>query len=253
MANAKAGYKGACYIGAVEIGGANSWTYGGETRNMADIDEFGEDYVKQQPLQMVGGDIAINASYKLDSDEGQKLIKTRFDVATEITDIKLYTDFTNGIYLTPKAGSHCIVTNCNNVGDTSAGVGTLTATLHVNGELEQIGSTTAVAVLTLGEIDNTYGAGDTGQVSFWGELIHRGGEAGDLECYFEYGLTESFGLTTYASETTFSTPDLGEYDADSAAALVTSVPTLYYYRAVVKLPDTSLVYGKTKSFTTLDS
>ena len=253
MANAKAGYKGAVYIGAVEIGGANSWTWGGMTRNMVEIDEFGTEIIKKQPLQRVGGDITINASYKLDSDAGQKLLQTRFDAATEITDIKLYTDYANNIYLTPKAGSYCIVTNCNNVGDTSAGVGTITATLCVNGELEQIGSTTSVAVVTLGEIDNTYGAGDTGQVSFWGELIHRGGEADDIECYFEYGTTLSFGATTYASETTFSTPNKGEYDADSAANLITSVPTLYYYRAVAKLADTSLVYGKTLSFTTLDS
>ncbi len=250
---AKAGYKGAVYFGATKVSGLATWTYGGETRNMQDIDEFEDEIVKQLPLQMVGGDITISGNYLLDSDAGQKLLKTYLDSAGEITDIKLYTDKDSGIYMQVKAGSHVIVTNANNVGDDKSGVGTFSATLHVNGTLEQVGSTTAVAVVTYGEIDNTYGAGNTGQVSFWGELIHRGGEAGDLECYFEYGLTESFGTTTYASETTFATPDKGEYDADSAADLITDTPTLYYYRAVVKLADTSLVYGETKSFTTLDS
>ncbi|KKM83302.1 hypothetical protein LCGC14_1310720 [marine sediment metagenome] len=249
----KAGYKGAVWYGTDYKIASGNWTYSGETRNMQDIDEFQDEIVKQLPLQIVGGDITITGNYLLDQDTGQKQLKVDFDAATEITNLRLYTDKTNAVYMTPKAGSHMIVTNVNNVGDDKSGVGTITATLHVNGELEQVGSTTAAAVATLGEIDNTYGAGNTGQVSFWGELIHRGGEAGDIECYFEYGLTESFGDTTFASETTFSTPDKGEYDADSAADLITDTPTLYYYRAVIKLADTTLIYGETKSFTTLDS
>lgn len=252
MNTPKAGYLAAAYYGAVKISGIGSWTYGGETRNMQDIDEFGEE-IKQLPLQKVGGDVTINGNYLVDTDAGQKALKTAFDAKTEITDLKLYTDYDNGIYLAPKAGSHVIVTNVNNTGVDSKGIGTFSATFHVNGEMEQSGSTTVPAVVTYGEIDNTYGAGNTGQVTFWGELLHRGGEAGDIECYFEYGLTESFGLTTYATETTFATPLKGEYDADSAAALITDTPTLYYYRAVIKLADTSLLYGVTKSFMTLDS
>ncbi len=252
MSTPKAGYLAAAYYGAVKISGIGNWTYGGETRNMADIDEFGSTVI-QLPLQMVGGDVTVNGNYLVDTDAGQKALKTAFDAKTAITDLKLYTDYDNGIYLAPKAGSHVIVTNINNTGVDSKGIGTFSATFHVNGELEQNGSTTVASVETLGEIDNTYGAGNTGQVSFWGELLNRGGEAGDIECYFEWGLTESFGATSYATETTFSTPDKGEYDADSAADLITDTPTLYYYRAVIKLADTSLLYGVTKSFTTLDS
>jgi len=255
----KAGYKGAVWYGTDYKIGVGTWNYSGETRNMVDVDEFGDEVIPQLPLQIVGGDITISGHYLVDSDQGQKQLKTDFDAATEITNLRLYTDKDNAIYMTPSATglnggqSHVIVTNVNNVGVDKAGVGTFSATLHVNGSLEQVGSTTAVAVQTLGEIDNTYGAGNTGQVTFWGSLIHRGGEAGDIECYFEYGTTESFGETTYASETTFATPDKGEYDADSAADLITDTPTVYYYRAVAKLADTSLVYGETMSFTTKDS
>ena len=248
MTAPKAGYKGAVYFGAVKVSGLATWTYGGETRNMQDIDEFEDTIVKQLPLQMVGGDISISGNYLVDSDEGQKLLKTYLDSAGEVTDIKLYTDKTNAIYMTPKAGSCVIVTNANNVGNDKSGVGTFTATLHVNGEMEQQGSTTAVSVATLGEIDVVNGGAgaDNGTATLWGELLHRGGLATDIECYFEWGTSLSFGLTSYASETTFSTPDKGEYDADITTL---TENTLYYYRAVVKLADTSLRYGETKSFT----
>jgi len=239
----KAGYKGAVYIGSTKIGGSTTWAYTGETRNMQDIDEFGEEIVKQLPLQIVGGDITITGHYLVHSDAGQKLLKTDFDAATEITDIRLSVDKNNGVWMTPKAGSHVIVTNANNIGDDKSGVGSFSATLHVNGELEQIGSTTVAAVATLGEVDvaNT-------TVTMWGELLHRGGEAGNCDCYFEWGTTESFGTDGKAGETVFADPDKGEYDYDCTG--LTQL-TLYYYRAVCELPDTSKVYGKTKSFTTI--
>lgn len=247
MSTPKAGFKGDVYIGAVKVAGQATWSYSGESRNMQDIDEFGDEIVKQLPLQIVGGDIALSGNYLLDSDAGQKLLKTRFDAATEIDDIKLYTDQVNGIYLTPKAGSHVIVTNVNNVGDDKSGVGTISASLHVNGELEQIGSSTAVAVVTVGVVDVVFGAGDTCTATMWGELLHRGGEAGDLDCYFEYGLTESFGTDSKVDETVFSTPDKGTYDVEETALWDDET---VYYRAVCELADTSKVYGETKSFVT---
>jgi len=249
---AKAGYKGAVWYGEDYKIASGTWSYSGETRNMQDIDEFQDEIVKQLPLQIVGGDITISGNYLLDQDAGQKQLKVDFDAKTEITNLRLYTDKTNTIYMTPKAGSHIIVTNVNNVGDDKSGVGSITATLHVNGELEQKGSTTVPAVATLGEIDNTYGAGNTGTVTFWGKLTHRGGDTNDIECYFEYGLTETLDLNSYASEVTFVNPLTGEYDND-ITSLITDVPTLYYYRAVIKLSDTSLIYGDVLSFTTKDS
>lgn len=244
----KAGYKGAVYLGAVKVGGSTTWTYGGETRNMQDIDQFEDELVKQLPLQIVGGDITINGNYLLDSDAGQKQLKTDFDAATQITDIRLYTDKANSIYMTPKSGSHVIVTNVNNIGDDKSGVGTFTATLHVNGELEQIGSTSSVAVATVGDIDPTPGTAgsDDGTVTLWGELLHRGGEAGVIDCYFEWGLTESFGTDSKSDETVFSTPDKDVYDTDLTGL---SEDLTYYYRAVAELTDTSKKYGVTKTFT----
>lgn len=241
MSTPKAGYLASAYLGAVKISGIGSWTYGGETMNMGDIDEFGDNIVKQVPLQIVGGDINITGHYKLDTDPGQKALKTAFDARTEISDLKLYTDFDGGIYMAVKAGGHIICTNVNNVGVDKAGVGTYTATFHVNGELEQTGSTTAAAVATLGEVDI---AATT--VTMWGELLFRA-DVNAHDCYFEYGETESFGTDSKVDETTFTTPDVGTFDVEET--LLTTA-TLYYYRAVCELSDTSKVYGETKSFTT---
>lgn len=247
---AKAGYKGAVWYGTDYKIGSGTWTYSGDTRNMQDIDEFQDEIVKQLPLQIVGGDITITGNYLVDSDAGQKQLKIDFDAATEITNLRLYTDKTNAIYMTPKAGSHIIVTNVNNVGNDKSGVGTFSATLHVNGTLEQVGSTTAVAVVTVGVVDIVYGAGDTCTATMWGELIHRGGEAGDLDCYFEYGTSDTFGTDSKGDETVFSTPDKGTYDVEETAL---DEDATIYYRAVCELADSSKVYGETKTFVTPDS
>ncbi len=238
----KAGKFASAYLGAVKISGIGNWTSSGKIRNMGDIDEFNDEIVKQIPLQIVGGDITLTGHYLLDTDAGQKAIDTAFDAGTEITDLKLYTDFDNGIYLGIKAGGYATVTNTNNVGVDKAGVGTFTCTFHLSGVLEQNGSTSVPDVETLGEVDI---AATT--VTMWGKLVNRGGEAGDLDCYFEYGETLSFGTDSKVDETVFSTPDVGTYDVEET--LLTTA-TLYYYRAVCELADTSKVYGETKSFTT---
>lgn len=245
--NPKAGYKGAVWYGTDNKIATGTWTYSGETRNMQDIDEFQDEIIKQLPLQIVGGDITISGNYLLAEDAGQKQLKIDFDAKTEITNLRLYTDKTGGIYMTPKAGSHIIVTNVNNVGDDKSGVGTLTATLHVNGELEQVGSTTKTAVETVGSIDlgnGGVGAGN-GEATLWGSLNHRGGDTNDIECYFEWGLTESYGIDSYAAETTFVNPDTGEFDHD-----ITDLDEgeTYHYRAVALKNDTSKVYGEDMTF-----
>lgn len=260
----KAGYKGAAWYGTDYKIASGSWTYGGETRNMQDIDQFSDAVVEQLPLQIVGGDITISGNYLLAEDQGLKQLKIDFDLGTKITNLRLYTDYDGGAgaYMTPDATglngaqSHVIVTNVNNVGDDKSGVGTITATLHVNGMLEQKNSTSAVNVETLGEINNVYGAGNSGQCEFWGKLVNRGdgsNEAADIECYFEWGLTPTFGDSDYVTEHTFVSPDKGEYEGTTPGDLITDVPTLYYYRAVALLDDSSRVYGETMTFTTLDS
>ncbi len=237
-----AGYLAAAYYGAVKISGIGSWTYSGETRNMGDVDEFLDEEIKAIPLQIVGGDITITGHYLLADDAGQQLLDTAFKAGTAITTIKLYTDHANGKYMQVVAGGYATVTNVNNMGVDKAGIGTYSATFHVSGQMEQVGGTAAVAVATLGHVDI---AATT--VTMWGELLNRGGEAGDLDCYFEYGETESFGTDSKVDETVFSTPDVGTYDVEET--LLTTA-TLYYYRAVCELPTTAKVYGETKSFTT---
>lgn len=247
MTAPKAGYKGAVWYGTDYKIASATWTYSGETRNMQDMDEFQDEYIKQVPLQIVGGDITITGNYLIAEDSGQKQLKIDFDAATEITNLRLYTDKTNTIYMTPKAGSHLIVTNVNNAGDDKSGIGTFSATLHVNGELEQVGSTTVTAVETVGVIDIAHGGAGAGnaEATLWGKLTHRGGDANDIECYFEWGLTTSYGSDSYASETTFATPDKGEYDHSITDLTEDST---YHYRAVALKSDTSKVYGDDMTF-----
>jgi hypothetical protein len=241
MSSPKAGYKGAIYIGAVKIGGATTWSYSGETRNMQDIDEFEDEIVKQLPLQIVGGDITVSGNYLVDTDAGQKLLKTDFDAATEITDIKLYTDKTNAIYMTPKAGSHVIVTNVNNVGDDKSGVGTFSATLHVNGELEQVGDSDVVQIAAVG-IHNLAATA----VGFVGELLSMGGET-PIECYFEYGTDTTYGTDTYASEDTLTATGMFEFEL-TPGDLVTA--TTYHWRAICLYDTDKHAYSADQTFTT---
>jgi len=242
----KAGYKGAVYIGAVKIGGSTTWAYTGETRKMQDIDEFTEENVVQLPLQIVGGDITITGNYLLDTDEGQKLLKIRFDGATPITDLKLYTDKVLGtIYMTPKAGSHCIVTNVQNVGDDKSGVGTFTCTIHVNGTLEQQGSTTAVSLETIG-----IHALSATSANFVGRVLSAGG-FGDITCYMEWGTDTSYGTDNSGAADVLDAADIaaGGIFEGISGLLVTA--TLYHWRLHVTHTGGAVhVVGADQTFTT---
>lgn len=241
----KAGYKGAVYIGTTKIGGSTTWTYSGETRNMQDIDEFEDEIVKQVPLQIVGGDIVITGNYLLDTDVGQKLLKTDFDAKTEIDNIRLSTDKSNSIWMTPKAGSHCIVTNVNNLGSDKSGVGTFTCTLHVNGELEQSGSTTAVALETIGIHDIT-----ATEVNFVGRVISAGG-FGDITCYFEYGTDISYGTDNSGAADVLDAADIAAGGLFEGVSGLLVTATLYHWRLhVTHTAGAVHVVGPDQTFTT---
>lgn len=244
MTAPKAGYKGAVWIDDKKIAGSATWTYSGETRNMQDADEFEDEFIKQVPLQIVGGDITITGNYLLDSDDGQQLLKTNFNSAKEISDIKLYTDKSNGnnIFMKLTATSRAIVTNVNNVGDDKSGIGTFSCTIHVNGELEQSGESDEIAVETVGAID----FGEDGvTATLIGELLNLGGDTPD--CYFEYGLTESYEIGNSAKNEDMAA--VGMFDA--ALSELTNDKT-YHYRAVGQKSggDLAKVYGVDKTFLT---
>lgn len=135
----KAGYKGAIYIGAVEIAGGATWSHGGGVRTMLPTDEFGDEIVTEIPGQITGGEITITGNYLMDVDPGQQLLKTRFDSGEQITDIKLYISETDDIYHTPDntttPPSYVTVTNYDNISHDKSGVGTFTCTLKVSGKM----------------------------------------------------------------------------------------------------------------------
>lgn len=240
---AVAGWKGAAYIGGTKIEGIGTWSYSGATRNMQDIDAFGDEIVKQLPLQIVGGDVEISGTYQLDSDAGQQLLQTHFDGATEFDDLKLYTNENLGDFLTLKAGSKAIVTKCNNVGDDKSGVGTYSATIHINGELEQIGAAIAVAIRAIG-IHNLVATA----VGFIGELIDMGGET-PIECWFEYGLTLAYEIgTTVADMDDMAATGIFEFEL-TPGDIVTS--TLYHWRVHATYNvGVDHVLGEDQTFTT---
>lgn len=143
---AKAGYKGAAYIGAQKIGGATTWAYDGETRNMQDVDEFEDEDVLAIPLQIVGGNVTLSGNCLI-ADAGQVLLETKFADKSEITDLKLYTSKTDNQYFTPDPAitmgvdntpSHAVVTAVRAVGDDKSGVATFSVTLKINGRLKRV-------------------------------------------------------------------------------------------------------------------
>lgn len=142
----KAGYKGAVYIGAQKIGGSTTWAYDGETRNMQDIDEFGDEHIMALPLQIVGGNVTITGNLKM-GDAGQVLLETRLADAAQITDLKLYIDKVANTYFTPDPAvtltvdnipSHAIVTTAKAIGDDKSGIGNFSVTLRINGALKRV-------------------------------------------------------------------------------------------------------------------
>lgn len=238
----KAGYKGDVYIGATKIAMA-SWTHAGGERQMQAVDELGDEVITDVPLQIRGGTITLTGHYKLDTDVGQKLLKTRFAAGTQITDLKLYTDQVSGVYLTPDdastPASFATVTNCTNVGDDKSGIGTISATLLMSGILKQMGDTALVQVVSTGIHGLTAVLAE-----FVGDLLSLGGET-PITCYFEYGTTISFGTDTTPTD------DLTAIGMFGCASGTLVTATKYYWRAVGLYDTDKYVYGATKSFTTL--
>lgn len=238
----KAGYRGDVYIGATKIAAAN-WASAGGERQMQAADELGDEIITDVPLQIRGGTITITGHYKLDTDVGQKLLATRFAAGTQITDLKLYTDQSGGVYLTPDdtttPASFATVTNCRNVGDDKSGIGTFTATLLMSGVLKQVGDTAVVQVVSTG----IHALAATA-VEFVGDLVSMGGQT-PISCYFEYGLTLSFGTDTSANKDDLTAIGMFGYNSGLLTA-----EKKYYWRAVGNYDTDKYVYGATKSFTT---
>lgn len=138
----KAGYKGKFKIGTVTIAGSVTWTYGGSVRTMLPTDEFGDEIITEIPGQITGGEITITGNYLMSQDEGQQLLKTRFDDGTAMTDVKLYISETDGIYLTPddttSPASYATITNYDNVAHDKSGIGTFTCTIKVSGKMKPV-------------------------------------------------------------------------------------------------------------------
>ena len=139
MAVPTAGYKGSVKIGAIEIGGSTTWSYSGSVRNMIPVDEFGQEIITHIPAQIEGGEVTITGNYKMDTDAGQVLLKTRFDSGDPITDLKLYINEAGGVYHTldntTSPASYVTVTNYDNIAHDKSGIGTFTATFKVSGKL----------------------------------------------------------------------------------------------------------------------
>lgn len=248
MTAPKAGYKGDVYIGTpTKKIAAATWTYAGGERQMQAVDEFGDEIITDLPLQIRGGTITITGNYKLDSDEGQKLVAARFADGAQVKDIELYTDYkgTPKVYLTPDPTtdppSYCTVTNCRNVGDDKSGIGTISMTLLVSGIMKQMGDTAIVQVATVGvhSIESTV-------AELVGNLSSFGTEGGVISCYFKYGTT-----TEMASDTSADDDEYTEETGLFGAKLTGLAAGTVYYQAVAFYNGTKYAYGAMKEFTAL--
>ena len=243
MSRAQAGYKGELWMNNVKIGGTVSWNHSGQVRDMAEDSPLNQEIKTYTPLQIDGGEVTLSGNYLGDEDAGQHLLKTLFDAATEVTNLKLYTNKTGNAYFLPDSTttppSFVTVTKHSEVALDKSGLISFAATLKVSGKLKEISTSADPGVETVGSIDV---AGTT--ASLIGNLVGLGGEA-SVDAYFEYGTTTSYGTDTSASATTMT--DTGVFDN----GLTGLTPlTTYHARAVVELTDTSKKYGADITFTT---
>ena len=240
--NAHKGYKGLVKIDDITVCLA-TWSYSGETNPMEDDTELGDDHSTFTPLRPEGGEITLSGLYYMDENEGQQRLASYRASQANITNIKLYIDEGEDLYMELDSGlnppSWCNVTKMNDVACDKAGLVSIAAALKVSGAMKLNKTTTSVAVETLGSIN----VADV-TATLLGELTSLGEEA-SVGCYFEYGLTTSYGTDTSASKTTMS--QIGLFDNDLTGLTPAST---YHYRAVALLDDTSKVVGKDKTFIT---
>lgn len=240
---AKAGYKGRVKIGSVVIAGVAEWNTTGATRTMEDDSELGDECQTFVPTQIVGGEVTVSGNFLEDEDEGQQLLRTLFKSGAEITNLELYLDEGGSKYMTPDSAtdpaSYVTVTKEPDISHTKAGIAKFNVTFKVSGMLKPNATTASPAVETTGHID----VADT-TATLWGELTSIGEES-DVDCYFEYGTTTSYGNDTSANQTNLTA--VGNFDNDVTGL---TASTTYHYRAVCLLDDASKVYGKDKTFTT---
>jgi hypothetical protein len=135
----RAGYKGKVKIGATTVGGATTWNYSGDVRQMLDAGEFGQEGNVEIPGGFVGGDVTIQGNFLLDTDAGQQLLKTNYESGANITNLQLYLSETDSVYMeldnSTTPASYCNVTSYNSTSTEKAGIGKFTATLHVSGRM----------------------------------------------------------------------------------------------------------------------
>ncbi len=138
----KAGYKGKVQIGDVVIAGSATWSSAGSERTMIPTDEFGDEIITDIPGQITGGVITITGNFLVAQDAGQRLLKTRFDAGTQITDLKLYISKTDGVYMEPDStstpASFVTVVNCDAYEHDKSGIGTFTCTMKLSGLLKPV-------------------------------------------------------------------------------------------------------------------
>lgn len=244
MSRAQAGYKGELYINNVKIGGTVNWNWTGAVRETVDDSALNQEIKTYTPLQIEGGEVTLSGNYLGDEDAGQQLLKSLFDAATEVTNLKLYTNKTRDKYFLPDSttqpASFVTVTKHSEIALDKSGLITFSATLKVSGVLKEVSTSANPGVDTVGAID----VADV-TATLIGDLVGLGDEA-TVDCYFEYGTTTSLGSSTVGSATTLTA--VGLFDNDLTDL---SDETTYYFRAVAVLTDTSKVYGPIKSFTTL--
>jgi len=245
MDRSEDGYKGRVVHVGLRINGVTGITLPSPIVDELEDGQMGDRYKSYARTRIEGGEVTITGNYLGDQDEGQQALKTAFDNDSELTDVKFYTDYASGKYLVPDPNleqfpSFVTVTKYNEISYDKDSLITFTATYRVHGRLVEASTTAEPGVETIGALDE---AATT--ATLIGKLVGLGDEE-SCDCYFEYGLSSSYGSDTSVDATTLTEADVFDNDV---AELVAS--TTYHYRAVAELADTSKKVGADKTFTTL--
>jgi len=140
---AKAGYKGKIYINDAQIGGIMTWSYSGETRELIDDSPLGQEHNTHIVGPYEGGEITFSGKLLLHSSNelyGQKELKDWWINGTELTNVKLYYDYSGSDYLEPDSdlspASFVTITKYNEVSCDRGGLVTIAVTAKVAGRLK---------------------------------------------------------------------------------------------------------------------
>ena len=117
--------------------GLSTWGYSGQSREIIEAPAtFAADFKERFAGVIAGGDVEVTGNF-LGVDTGQTFLRSAFNAATSLTDIRFYMN--DSYYYRPSPTtspvSSVMVSKMDDVGQDASGVGSMAFTCAVNGIL----------------------------------------------------------------------------------------------------------------------